>query len=129
MCDCYQAKCERCERLIPVHIEDFCTPRDNVKVFCQHHIPKDLPCTIEELQPENNRIPAELRGLKKVAFHIVDRENYNYMIEIRPFLKQDNVVVLDFYQSRRLSQYKHPSTWASLNTACKSKVTQWQFKQ
>lgn len=43
MCDCYEAKCEKCERLIPVHIEDFCTPRDNVKVFCQHHIPKDLP--------------------------------------------------------------------------------------
>ena len=35
MCDCYETKCNGCKSMaIQVHIADFCTPRENVKVYC-----------------------------------------------------------------------------------------------
>jgi hypothetical protein len=34
MCDCYGHKCESCENVIAVHIADFCTDRENLKVYC-----------------------------------------------------------------------------------------------
>ncbi len=41
MCDCYYTKCEICKRrLLPVHISDFCMSRDDVRIYCQKHIPK-----------------------------------------------------------------------------------------
>lgn len=41
MCDCYYKRCEVCKKgLIPVHIADFCMPRDEVGIYCQGHIPK-----------------------------------------------------------------------------------------
>jgi hypothetical protein len=39
MCDCYSAKCEECDRELPVHIGDFSTPRENVLVRCKKHKP------------------------------------------------------------------------------------------
>ncbi len=40
MCDCYEQKCtdKNCNIIIPVHISDFCTSRDNVKPYCKKHI-------------------------------------------------------------------------------------------
>jgi len=34
MCDVYTAQCESCGREVEVHIADFCTAEDNVRVFC-----------------------------------------------------------------------------------------------
>ena len=34
MCDCYMHKCESCDNLISVHIADYCTARESVKVYC-----------------------------------------------------------------------------------------------
>jgi hypothetical protein len=41
MCDCYWPKCEICDETIPVHIGDFRYPREDVKVWCGKHIPRD----------------------------------------------------------------------------------------
>jgi hypothetical protein len=41
MCDCYSAKCEECDRELPVHIGNFSTPRENVLVRCKKHRPMD----------------------------------------------------------------------------------------
>ncbi len=41
MCDIYMAKCEKCKRKIDMHLADFDTGRDEVKVYCTRHIPKD----------------------------------------------------------------------------------------
>ncbi len=41
MCDCYYKRCEVCKKgVIPVHIADFCIPRDDVRIYCRRHIPK-----------------------------------------------------------------------------------------
>jgi hypothetical protein len=41
MCDCYEHKCdhEKCDEMIPIHIGDFCTDRDNLEVLCHRHAP------------------------------------------------------------------------------------------
>jgi hypothetical protein len=43
MCDIYMHKCnhEGCETKIDMHLADFSTGRDEVKVFCRRHTPKD----------------------------------------------------------------------------------------
>jgi hypothetical protein len=40
MCDCYEHRCDAkgCNELIPIHIGDFCTDRDNLEVLCPRHI-------------------------------------------------------------------------------------------
>jgi len=45
MCDCYGAKCEECDEVLPVHLGDYDTDRDEVKVFCKDHIP-DMDCRV-----------------------------------------------------------------------------------
>jgi len=40
MCDCYWPTCERCSTSIPLHIADFCMPRENISVFCADHLPR-----------------------------------------------------------------------------------------
>ena len=40
MCDCYWLTCERCSTSIPLHIADFCMPREDISVFCAHHLPR-----------------------------------------------------------------------------------------
>ena len=44
MCDCYDHKCAhpQCTQLMPIHIGDFCTPRENLEVVCTRHLPKDF---------------------------------------------------------------------------------------
>ena len=43
MCDCYDEKCFKCREMLPVHIADFCMPRESIRVFCKKHIPdKDI---------------------------------------------------------------------------------------
>lgn len=41
MCDCYAPKCEKCDERIPVHIEDFNYPREDIQVFCKDHMPTE----------------------------------------------------------------------------------------
>jgi len=41
MCDCYGHECVMCKRVIPIHLGDFLTNRDEIEVFCQRHIPRD----------------------------------------------------------------------------------------
>lgn len=44
MCDIYYHRCNErgCETSIDMHLEDFSTERDEIEVFCEKHIPKDL---------------------------------------------------------------------------------------
>lgn len=34
MCDCYEHKCEGCDKELPVHLGGFATDRDEIKVWC-----------------------------------------------------------------------------------------------
>ena len=49
MCDCYWAKCEECDELVPIHIRDYNFPRTMVKAWCGKHIPilRDFPWSIQ----------------------------------------------------------------------------------
>lgn len=40
MCDCYNHKCKKCNRLIPMHLGDFNTSASEIDVFCWRHLPK-----------------------------------------------------------------------------------------
>ena len=40
MCDCYWPTCERCSTPVPLHIADFCMPREDISVFCADHMPR-----------------------------------------------------------------------------------------
>ena len=42
MCDCYGHKCEKCNEILSVHLEDFDTEREEIKVFCENHLPRDM---------------------------------------------------------------------------------------
>ena len=56
MCDCCSLECSEpgCQRKVPVHIADFCTPRDTIEVRCSKH-PPGIPdgwvrfCAIRDL--------------------------------------------------------------------------------
>lgn len=39
MCDIYFAPCKVCGRIIPMHLGDYETERNEVDVFCSEHIP------------------------------------------------------------------------------------------
>jgi hypothetical protein len=41
MCDCYDAKCHSkgCGEMLPVHLGDYNTKRDEIEVFCKQHLP------------------------------------------------------------------------------------------
>jgi hypothetical protein len=43
MCDCYWSRCEEtpCRTIVPVHIGDFCVPRERVHVRCWRHKPTE----------------------------------------------------------------------------------------
>jgi len=41
MCDCYSHKCEKCDVRLPIHITDFCVERDEIRVYCDAHIPEN----------------------------------------------------------------------------------------
>lgn len=40
MCDCDGPRCERCATSVPLHIADFCMPREDIAVFCANHLPR-----------------------------------------------------------------------------------------
>lgn len=67
MCDCYSPGCEICDETIPVHIEDFNFPRDEVKVFCGKHLPT-ARATIFEVttgtDEKDEEDPYEMNGYK-----------------------------------------------------------------
>ena len=49
MCDCYNHKCEKCEKTIPWHIGDFAYNRDEFKLYCEDHINiSDIPKNSDE---------------------------------------------------------------------------------
>jgi hypothetical protein len=39
MCDCYCANCCVCGKDLPIHLGDYVTPRQDIDVFCDEHIP------------------------------------------------------------------------------------------
>lgn len=72
MCDCYDTVCEVCKKgIIPVHIGDFCIPRDHVKVYCQKHIPK-----------------------KDIVIHKIVEDEYHYKSELS--LRREKKNPIDF---------------------------------
>jgi len=40
MCDCYWTYCKECKEVLPVHIGDFCMPREDIEVYCANHLPE-----------------------------------------------------------------------------------------
>ncbi len=42
MCDCYMHKCEKCDKKIYLHLEDYNTQRKEIKIYCEKHIPKNI---------------------------------------------------------------------------------------
>lgn len=76
MCDCYEQKCEACDEMILVHIADFCTPRENLQVFCQAHLP-DNDCFIHTvIDPKEDRY--DYKKGTKFGFRILDKTRFNY---------------------------------------------------
>ncbi len=41
MCDCYFQKCCMCDNKIYLHLGDYRTQRDEIKIYCKKHIPKN----------------------------------------------------------------------------------------
>ena len=41
MCNCYSAQCEKCDKMLPMHLGDFDTGEDEIQVFCDAHIPEE----------------------------------------------------------------------------------------
>ncbi len=65
MCDCYYKSCEVCKKkFIPVHIADFCMPRDEVRIYCNKHIPKK-DVVIHKLIEDESYYAQELFPQKK----------------------------------------------------------------
>lgn len=72
MCNCFWQKCQQCDEMIPVHITDFCTPRGNLQVFCEKHLP-DSDCFIHTVvEPKQDREYDYKKGTK-FGFRIVDK--------------------------------------------------------
>lgn len=42
MCDIYVAGCAKCGTEIAMHLGDYNTSKDEIKVYCEKHIPKRL---------------------------------------------------------------------------------------
>lgn len=42
MCDCYEHNCDHseCKNHLPIHLADFSTDREEIKVYCGSHISK-----------------------------------------------------------------------------------------
>lgn len=55
MCDCYWAKCQICDKEIPIHIADFNYPRTDVEAWCQSHIPNGKGIEIFEMMEDEDR--------------------------------------------------------------------------
>ena len=79
MCDCYEAKCQECSELIPVHIKDFCMPRENLQVFCEKHLPNEniYIFTVTEKKQLSDDPPKGTRW----GFRILDYSNCRYKTE------------------------------------------------
>ncbi len=70
MCDCYDTVCAVCKKeIIPVHITDFCIPRDHMKIYCQKHIPQ-----------------------KDVVIHKIVEDEYHYKSELSLMGKKRNPI-------------------------------------
>jgi len=71
MCDCYDAQCAGCGRLISVHIGDFCIPRERLHVWC--------PACIDDLKVVELYGSASntlfLMGQKLIFFEPIARED------------------------------------------------------
>ena len=52
MCDCYGEKCKECEEVIPIHLGDYETSRDEIEVYCKEHIPP-VNCRIFVLKEDD----------------------------------------------------------------------------
>lgn len=98
MCDCYEEKCSEpsCSVTIPIHIADFCTSRDNIKVYCKKHITEK--CLIFSLKEgSGGRYPKNY----KVGFEVIDKEK---IVEPKHFTwNPDN-----YYQKRNKEYRKYP---------------------
>lgn len=95
MCDCYWQKCEQCDEMIPVHIADFCTPRENIEVFCGKHIP-DKNCFVHTIIEPKGDWEDDFKKGAKFAFRVKDLGEVrgSYMLEeiVEPNTWQDTKV-------------------------------------
>lgn len=96
MCDCYYHKCEKCDTWLGVHITDFCLRRDEIKIYCNDHIPKDNVVIFESLggvetpidTPENRKIFEEIKRLQVQSIRCDDPEVVLKIFEKRRELDQ-----------------------------------------
>jgi len=83
MCDCYCPKCELCEDHIPVHIEDYHYPREDVQVFCGKHIPEDK-VTVFVLTEDEDWDPPDYRKGYKCGIRLQDGGNEPFSVGVCP---------------------------------------------
>ena len=82
MCDCYNAKCEECDVEIPMHLGDFLTSRDEIKVFCRKHIPRNnKDVVIHDIEGKYAR---EVCGTTKVGILPLTQNAKDNMISNHP---------------------------------------------
>ncbi len=70
MCDCYTAKCANCKCDIPLHIADFCTPKDTVIPYCPRCTKKIVRGKLEP--PTNCQVFDDVAetSYRREGFHI-----------------------------------------------------------
>ena len=90
MCDCYEQKCEQCQQMIPVHIADFCTAKENLQVFCDQHLP-EADCFIYTVM-EAKRDKYDFKKGTKFGFRILDKTLFNYDDDMEYYRQQKYMV-------------------------------------
>lgn len=63
MCDCYGHKCDHagCDVVTPMHLEDYITGQDEIKVYCENHIPPGAVGTLWRYSEEEKPCEALVR--------------------------------------------------------------------
>lgn len=101
MCDCYEQKCSEkgCNIIIPIHIADFCTPRENIKAYCKKHMPEN--CLVFLINDKNRRTVDGFPKNYKFGFEVLDT------IKVNEFGTKHGI---DFKLQKKLHPVVSPNT-------------------
>ncbi len=76
MCNILDMKCEKCNIKINMHLADFATEPEEIKVYCRTHIPKDNP-DIVVWDIKNKQEQAECGTTRVGILPLTDNAKYN----------------------------------------------------
>ena len=80
MCDCYDENCSEkgCQELLPVHLGDYETNREEIKVYCENHIPIN-DCRIFIIKEEDEGFPKGWKmGIRSLTDNAREFKDYNH---------------------------------------------------